>query len=601
MPSSLFTQNAAYSELSSMDGVTAAGAYKYPNPFCDIASMYIPVNLQEALEWGEYLALTITPFKSVIRRVCSYFLTSFELEDASDDVREKYEGLLNDDLHIMQRLLDVGEDLFVYGNSFVSLYLPFDRYLKCPNCGMEYHIDTIGYAFDRHTGDFVCDCKKCGAENEIFKRIDRRSFDTSRVRVIRWNPKRIRLRVHDISGDIEYYYRMEQRFVDHICDGDRFYLNQTPWSMVQTCLRNGSEPDQHLFKFSRESVFHMKESSLAGLPIKGWAMPPLLPYFKLAYYIQLMRRYDEAIALDFIVPFRVLYPENSAPNGQDALTTVSMSTFISAMQQMVQRKRYNVTDIQVAPFSIGYQLIGGEAKQLAPKDSIQEAMSELLSAMGIPQELFSGNLTLQAAPVALRLFERQFNVFVDGINSLLQWILDRVSTYFMWDQVSGSLSSVTLADDLERKGLQLQAAGGMDISKQTAYRAYGIDFMKEQKRMLDEQTQINEMNQKAQQEAQAAMQQGGGSGGEESGMEGPGGTVGATPGDVNEQADQLAQQLLFATPPTQVRGALAQIKASNPTLYALVKAKMQEYRQQAASQGQQMVMDQQRQQMMGGG
>ena len=84
-------------------------------------------------------------------------------------------------------------------------------------------------------------------------------------------------------------------------------------------------------------------------------------------------------------------------------------------------------------------------------------------------------------------------------------------------------------------------------------------------------------------------------------MEGPGGTVGATPGDVNEQADQLAQQLLFATPPTQVRSALAQIKASNPTLYALVKAKMQEYRQQAASQGQQMVMDQQRQQMMGGG
>jgi hypothetical protein len=586
----IFAQNSPYNPIAATTGLAATGADKYPNPFCDIASAYIPTDLNEILEWSEYLMLTTPPFKSVYERVARYFLTEVVVEGASDKEREKYEDFIKSKLHIIQQLAEIGDDYFVYGNSFVSIYFPFDRWLICPKCGTQYHIETQDFKFNRKEGAFYCDCKKCGSKNIRMKHEDRRSVSLDKVKIIRWNPKSIKLRVHPISGKTEYYLILEQDFVEKVCRGEPFYINQTPWGMVEACIESSKNSGQALFKFNDDSIYHLKTGSLAGVPIKGWGIPPIMPFFKLAYYVQLLRRYDEAIAMDFIVPFRILFPQNTAPGGQDALTTISMNTFISAMSDMVKRKRQNITDIQVAPFSIGYELLGGEAKGLAPKDSIAQAQQELLNAMGFPQELFAGTLSLQAAPVALRLFEKQYNALVDGYNDIIAWMFKRFGQHFLWGEATGSLRSVTLADDLERKGLALQAAAGMDISKQTAYRPLGIDYMEEQKRVLSEQQEIQRLQQEAMKEQQV-MQENGSMG--ESG--GPGGQPGATPGDVYEQAGALAEQLLLQTPETMRRGELIKIKHSNPTLHALVLQRMDEMRQDMARQGQAQVMEQMKQ------
>jgi hypothetical protein len=490
-----------------------------------------------------------------------------------------------------------------YGNSFVSLYLPFERYLCCPKCFTQYKIDNLKYEFDSNNGEFKAYCPKC-KDKMVMKRVDRRLHDPSKVQVIRWNPKRIKLKVHDISGQVKYYYKLDPKFVDHIRKGDPFYLNTTQWGFVETCLgkKSGSE-GEHLFEFEDDQIFHLRDTVFAGLSdkIKGWAIPPLLPYFKLAYYIQLMRRYDEAIALDFIVPFRILYPQGQAPGGQDPLTMVSMQTFVAAMSSMVEKKRKNMTSIEVSPFAIGYEMIGGEAQQLSPKDNIQNAEQELLNAMGFPQELFAGTLSLQAAPVALRLFEREWNPFVDGMNSVLQWMTDAIAKYFMWDQAKVRLTPITLADDMEKKGIMLQMAAGQQLSNQTAFRALGYDYLKEQERIIQEQQDVQKLQQKAMAEAQAEQANGamGGSGeggADDSGMNGPGGSVGATPGSIEEQASQIAQNLVMANNPTQSRQTLASVEQTNPTLYAMVKAKMQEMRQQLSSDGKQMMIQQMQQQ-----
>ena len=488
-----------------------------------------------------------------------------------------------------------------YGNSFVSLYLPFERYLVCEKCGTQYKIDKIKYDFNSQDGSFEAYCPKCRSKHKM-KRVDRRLHDPSKVQVIRWNPKRMRLKVHDVSGEIKYYYKFDPRFVDHIRKGDPFYLNTTQWGIVKTCLgKKGDNTDELLFEFESDQIYHMRDTVFAGLSddIKGWAIPPMLPYFKLAYYIQLMRRYDEAIALDFIVPFRILYPQGQAPGGQDPLSMVSMQTFVAAMSSMVEKKRQNMTAIEVAPFAIGYELIGGEAKQLSPKENIQNAEQELLNAMGFPQELFAGTLSLQAAPVALRLFEREWNPFVDGMNSILQWMSDLLASYFGWEKAKVKLSSVTLADDMEKKSIMLQAAAGQDISKQTAYRTLGYDYLKEQERVIKEQQDIQKLQEKAMAEAQAQQANGamggsgeGGADDQGQGMNGPGGQVGATPGDIMQQAQQIAQQLIAENNPTHTRQMLASIKQTNPNLYAQVKAQLQEQRQQLASQGQQMMIQQ---------
>ena len=881
-----FTQNTTYTGVPDGFNNSYALASKFPNPFCDIASAYIPTNLSDALEWMEYLMLTTPPFMAVVNRVVSYFLTNIDIDDASDDVKEKYEKLFDQKLHLIQGLQDIGKDYFCfggdtevytrqgvtkisnlagmmtdvlgidgrwhrarfqsygvqktslvkfrngtsawvtpehnwwvcrrygsplskittqqlkkthlvpvrfpprpprtpeyfegvmhglvfatrsretvkerdmidafskeskierrpyhlnlpdarklkipylygflsgffamrgyfqkscktfyvsddsrkvaqtihdiatrcgirpgklskrrifkddvrwyvpfpvrvlsdidfirksvrakfselfgrrreyttiksigrktreeevfccvepethtfslnggiitgncYGNSFVSLYLPFERYLVCPDCGANYHIKTLDniYEFDPERGEFKCECKLCKRGKKVFKRVDRRSTDTDKIRIKRWNPKRIELKVHDISGEIAYYYKLDPKFVDHIRKGDPFYLDTTQWGIVKTCLGKAStDGAEYLFRFDSDQIFHMHDSTLAGLNIKGWGIPPMLPYFKLAYYIQLLRRYDEAIALDFIVPFRILYPQGQAPGGQDALTMVSMQTFISAMASMVEKKRLNITSLEVSPFAIGYEMIGGEAKSLSPRENIDSASQELLNSLGFPQELFAGTLSLQAAPVALRLFEREWNPLVDSFNDILQWICNQVSKYFRWDTVTARLTPITLADDLERKGLLMQAAAGQDLSKQTVYRLIGQDYLAEQKRIIKEQQEIQKMQQEAMAQAQAQQANGalGGSGeggADDSGMNGPGGQVGAVPGDVMEQAKQLAYTLVVQTPPPEVRRQLMQIKQTNPTLHAMVKQEMENLRNQFASQGQQQMIQQ---------
>jgi hypothetical protein len=373
-----------------------------------------------------------------------------------------------------------------------------------------------------------------------------------------------------------------------VLEGEPFYLNETPWAMVEACLKSNKSKKEYLFKFKDDSIYHLRCSTLAGLPVKGWAIPPILPNFKLAYYVQLLRRYDEAIALDFIIPFRILFPNNTSPQGQDALSQISMTSFIGHMQQMINAKRKNLTDIQVAPFSVGYEMLGGEAKTLAPKDNIALAVDELLNSLGFPAELYKGTLSIQAFPVALRLFEKQWNSLVDGFNDLISWLMKRLSRHFMWGEVTGTLRSVTLADDVERKALSLQAAAGQDISKATAYRPLGIDYLEEQKRLVEEQETIQKLQQEARERQQAQQM------GQQTSQSGQP-AYGATPGDVYEQSKALAQQLLLQTPETMRRGELIKIKHSNPTLHALVLQEMDTMRQDMARQGQAMIMQQAKQ------
>lgn len=97
--------------------------------------------------------------------------------------------------------------------------------------------------------------------------------------------------------------------------------------------------------------------------------------------------------------------------------------------------------------------------------------------------------------------------------------------------------------------------------------------------------------------AQQAQQLNGGPGFEDGDAAGvPGGSVGATPGDVRAQAEVYAQQLL-SMPDSQRRGLLIKIKQSNPTLHDQVMGIMTDMRSQARSQGGAMLLEQMKGQM----
>ena len=165
----------------------------------------------------------------------------------------------------------------------------------------------------------------------------------------------------------------------------------------------------------------------------------------------------------------------------------------------------------------------------------------------------------------------------------------------------------SMADDLEKRHIWMQLASGGEISRATAYRAFNIDNpLEEAKRRAQEDIAIQELKEKENRDFERKMTLGSGDqvveamlqaqggegapppppqGGGSGGAAPPGAPDGMTPLDIEQQAEQTAMQFLQIQDVGERQKAMAQVRATNPTLHAVVKQKMEEIRAQGAAQG----------------
>lgn len=593
----------------------------------DYASTQMPRSIYDVFRWAEYVWLTYGTYRMAAQRVVRYFLTKIELTDASDDEKEKYEKYIEDDLKLMNVLATAGDNRMCYGNAFLSINVPFRRYLRCPKCRLERPIGKVQYSWKQWEFHAECGNPNC-KHNGVMERVDRRSMESDALHINHWPPQEIRINMHPVTGKKVFFWDIPGNFKDMVRTGNTFYLENTAWEIIETIKK-----EQNLFRFHENVVYHMKDESVAGLRSFGWGIPLIMANFKMAWYIQVLRRYNEAIALDYIIPFRVITPQPGSSKESDPVIHMNLNQFYSRVMTMFNEHRKDPTSLHALPFAINFQMLGAEGKALAPSDLMDKATDEFLNAQGVPAELYRGTLQLQAMPTALRLFERTWTHLVSDFNGLINWIFKRISELKNWENLRGRLQPVTLADNLEDKQVRLQLAAGQQVSRQTALAPFGINVREEIRRQLQEEQFMQEEMKKFQDEQQQKqnLQQTfqAGSMGTQPGMPGqpmqpgaagqpvqgqsvagqpgavPPGTPPAmgtmfggtqtgniTPEDLTAQAEQLAYQML-SMPYELRRGQLLQIKKSNETLHSVVIAKMQQIRQQAQTQGGHMLLQQQ--------
>ena len=82
-----------------------------------------------------------------------------------------------------------------------------------------------------------------------------------------------------------------------------------------------------------------------------------------AFYLQLMKKAQEAILLEHIVPLRVMFPQ-AASGTTDPFTTVNLVDWKEQVSAEIARWRYDHNYIPVLPLPIGNQSIGGDGKAL---------------------------------------------------------------------------------------------------------------------------------------------------------------------------------------------------------------------------------------------
>jgi hypothetical protein len=152
-----------------------------------------------------------------------------------------------------------------------------------------------------------------------------------------------------------------------------------------------------------------------------------------------------------------------------------------------------------------------------------------------------------------------------------------------------------MADDIEMRQVWLQLASANMISKQTAFSPWNIDAKEETERALKEQVESSKLMQEVQEDMMqkqmlsdqvsgnmppGAMPAGAGPMGAGAAMP----SAAMTPQDLQGQAQEIAQQLV-TMPYSARRSEMQNIKNTNQTLHALVKANMEQIRGDAELQG----------------
>jgi len=453
-----------------------------------------------------------------------------------------------------------------------------------------------------------------------------------KLRVKIWSPHEIEI-LHDIyTDDASYIWRIPEDYKKQVREGHLYHLERASLQVIQAIKNN------QVFMFNPGVIFHMKEPTLAGVRNRGWGISRILTLFRDLWHVQVLRRYNEAIALDYIIPFRLITPEARSGGGgsgmaegsmTDPLQTIDMGNFKSQVMRMIRQRRRDPAGWHTLPSPVQYQALGGDATQLAPSEITEQAMETLLNASGTPMELYRGTMQLQAAPVSLRLFEATHYHLVHDNNAFLRWLVQQLSQLLSWEMVSARMRRVTHADDFNKQMAQLQLMMGQAISQSTGLRAIGLDWDDEQRQIAEEarrQAQLQAQVQEEMEQAafgdqiakgQAAMPGAGGAaggamppgaapaggGGDPAAAGGAGaagpvsdmlmsGNTPQTPNDMLAQAESLATQLL-ALPESQKDSELRALSQKNEFLHALVKAQMEKMRNRAQTAGGAMLLGQQ--------
>lgn len=582
---------------------------RYPNQFFDLAQQYMPVTIKELFRWCTFYFYNSPLINAAMKKVSRYPITDLIFEDESESVRNVWETVFSKNLRIKDRLMEVNLDYHVYGNAFVSLHLPFTRFLICTRCKNRQPIAQWQWRFLGIDLKFAGVCRACGHNGAVDVK-DVPYKDAKGVRIIRWNPENIQIKFNEYTGRYTYMYSVPSRLRTMIMRGDRDIVEEIPL-IVLDALR-----ERRMIRFNSDSIKHLKCPSLAEQD-QGWGKPAILHVLKDLYYLYTLRRAQEAIALEHIVPFDLIYPMPNAQ--QDPYAHTDLANWRHKIEDVIQKHRRDPNFKAVIPIPVGFGRLGGDGKALLLSPEMNYLTQTIVGGMGFPSEFLFGGMNFTGSSISLRMLE---NDFVQNRSQLLEltcWIKDKLRLWLsLPDAKDMRMADFRMADDVQRNQqfIGLNAQG--KLSDQTLFAELGIDWEQEQKKLMQEayvkniladiqtkssarsqgeaqiiqqnyQQKIQEMLQKAQEEAQKKLhEQGMQPGGENlhpsgglTGDIGGGAPNETAEGDISTKIKGWAEHLSKGDP-NEAQSTLADLKAKMPDVGFAVE---QAYNQLKAAPG----------------
>jgi len=566
----------AQGDLGLADLATSRGGASHPNPMFDFLTGFAPRKLKDLFRWVEYLYYNSAHIFAALKKFAEYPITDITIDSNDEALKDNWTRVLEKSLKIKSISIKTGLDLHLYGNSFISVYHPFNRFLLCNSCGARTGIKKVKYKFKLKAMSFSYHCPSCHSRVSG-KLKDEKVSDEKRINVIRWDPKLMDINHNPITGESKYYYTIPQELKHKVEKGDAHIINTLPVEFLRAIK------EDKVFEFADDHLYHMKIDPPAGIEAQ-WGFPPLTSTIKLFFYTAILRKANESIALEHIVPFRVLHPAPISGTA-DPASTLNMLKWRQELETNIKQWRRDPLHIMFAPAALGVTMMGGQGRSLLTLGEVKDAEDNIIAAMGIPREFLYGGLSFTGSAITLRMLENQLETYTSHLNEQLNWIVGQSATILGWKSAEVHYTPFKLIDDAQQKQslLNLNAMKPL-VSDGTILELHDIDINKErgkrQQEMLDETRFQMETQQKMEKLQNSLAQQ--------ATQESQSGTgLSYNPQMVIAQAEQIIQQMQRMDPGSQ-KSLMAQLSQEDAVMYAVVKdrwATMQSMqKQQATSQ-----------------
>ena len=523
------------------------------NPFYLLSNQFLPRNFNDVIRWSRFVLVNSPTLAEVIRKYSTYPITSFIIDSKIEAHEASWKKIIKK-VKLKSFLEEAGFSYYSMGNFYFSIYYPLQRMLVCPSCKAEYtYAESLEFVkFKNYT--FEGNCPSCQKAVK-FVRNDRKSKSIESLRLVSWTVENVSVHKNPITGDVNYYYTIPAYVKKGISSGDPMFISTTPWSIIQA-VKEGKD-----YLFDKNNFFHLKNMSFGDL-LNGYGLPPLISSYSFIFYQVLLRKANEAIAMERLTSMRIISPRPASGNSDPSMG-LNLRSFAANMTENLRRFKRDPNHVMISPVPTEVNNVGGDGRALLVTQELQAAEDTVLLGMGIPRELMAGTLNWTSSTVGLRLLENTITNYVEQVIDMLDFIVEKINNYFDYNDVHVSLVPFKLVDDdAARQQIGAMFEKGF-VSPSTWLEAFGFDLKEEQDKVRKDTITMETSKIETEHEVRLAKfakardltSRGGGE---------------TEVSRAELEAHQMAMQIMSLATPDAQKQALFQIKASNPGMYQLV-------------------------------
>jgi len=550
------------------------------NQLSSIYNNYLPNDIKEVFKWVNFITANVPAVQSALSKMSAIVLTNFNyisenLSELNQDDETSWRVILEEKLRLKEELKEISYNFMLYGNQFISVNFPIDRTIICLKCGTHYrrkqleNVEVIPVVKkNKHNKDvlfFNSYCEKCNA-NMLMEIRDTRVINYSKTKIIKWPVNNIELYEDEITGIKTFYYTPNESDKELIKKGNKDKIFHLPTDIIIAALKGGK------VKFNDDSIIHIRSKKFNGVN-SSWGVPRLVSAIPDMISLMLLRKANEKIYSDMMLPLRGLVPRVNNVDSNPVYNYISAPDLESKIKKVIQSWKKDPTGIKFFPIPLEPMTLFGEGKSLNLSGEIDAYTTMIIQALGIPPEFVKGGLSWGGSGPSIRMLQNQLLELTAALESVANFIVAKVSAYSNKTPVKLKLIPLKLIDDTADKQNMLSLFQTGKVSTHTALDFFNVSYKEEQKRILEERKDEFRMEQEFNQWQQEISTSLADKIRQESMMENSS-VNNLNQSAIIQEADSYAQQLINLDYGTK-KSKLDELSKTNPVLYAVVKWRLE--------------------------